>query len=258
MQTFKVLKWPLYLAVFLILGCSSLHVDVVPAVDWSAVSVVELQEPAHDPWLLTAAIRTQLHQMGLTVAAKENASPDLLVRYFVQEGPDLNADGDLLTRLKSLHIQFVDPSTDQYVAVADYFYPDSDYEPVDGVVAAFSGLQQDIQTAGSKQVEPVPPPAPSSSVDSATEAPQQQPVAAEAGEQPPRANQNPGTEDPAQPAVESAAGLPPSTQQPSATVAPATEKDSIRKVAPKTRSPWVPRFESWGFENWGEQHDDGY
>lgn len=258
MQPFKALIWTLCLAAFLILGCSSLHVDVVPAVDWSTVSVVELQEPAHDPWLLTEAIRSQLQKMGMTVAAEENVAPDLLVRYFIQEGPDLNADGDLLTRLKSLHIQFVDPSTDQYVAVADYFYPDSDYEPVDGVVAAFSGLQQDIQAAGRKRVEPAPLPAPQPSTDSVTEAPQQQAVPAEAGEQTSRAELDSGTEDPAQSAAESAAGKPQSTQQPSSTIAPATEKDSVRKVAPKTRSPWVPRFESWGFENWGEQDDDGY
>lgn len=252
--------WFICLLALFLSGCGSLHVDVGPTVDWDKVSRVALEEPDQDPWQLAGAIRTHLQRMGLTVLAEDAADPDLRVRYFYQEGPDLNADGEVLTRLTSFHLQFVDPTTDNFVAVADYFYADSDSEPLAGVANAFAGLQQNMSVGGTGQAGSEPTPALGSEAEPAVATPSPQqlqvPAGSEAKALPERQDSNPETLP--QPTGKNA-GAEPSAEQPPETLSPATDQASARKVKPQVKSPWVPRFESWGFENWGEkQHDDGY
>lgn len=252
--------WFICLLALFLSGCGSLHVDVAPTVDWDKVSRVALEEPGQDPWQLASAIRAHLQRMGLTVLTEDAADPDLRVRYFYQEGPDLNADGEVLTRLTSFHLQFVDPATDNFVAVADYFYADSESDPLAGVAHAFAGLQQNKSVGDTSQDGPEPTPALGSEAEPAVAAPsppkRQVTAGSEAKALPERQDSSPETLS--QPTSKNA-DTEPSAEQPQETLSPATDQASARKVKPQVKSPWIPRFESWGFENWGEQqHDDGY
>lgn len=260
MHTLTRPGWFICLLALVLSGCGSLHVDVGPTVDWDKISQVALEQPDQDPWQLAGAIRTHLQRMGLTVLAEDAADPDLRVRYFYQEGPDLNADGEVLTRLTSFHLQFIDPTTDNFVAVADYFYADSDSQPLAGVANAFAGLQQNMSVGGTSQAKPEPTPALGSEAEPAVAAPS-----------PPQRQVTTGSEDKTLPEIQDSspealpqptgksAGAAPAAEQPPETLAPTTDRANARKIKPQVKSPWVPRFESWGFENWGEQqHDDGY
>ena len=135
-----------YCLSLVLLGCASLHVDVAPTVDWGTITIVALQGPQPDPWQLTPAVKTELEAIGLQTSSSATDS-DLLVRYSTQEGPDLNADGEVTTRLKSLHLQFIDPATESLVTAVDYFFPaNGTVEPVAGVKEAFAGLRQHIRS----------------------------------------------------------------------------------------------------------------
>lgn len=289
MRDCKLAGCLIFLLAFCLAGCASLHVDIGPTVGWDEVSRVILQEPAEDSWQLSPAIRAELQDMGLTVLTDENVDPDLLVRFSYEEGPDLNPDGDLLTRLKSLHIQFVDPATDQNLAVVDYFYAQNQAEkPLDGVKAAFAGVRQDILTSAIAQPQPAPAPVSQSSPDTpvATPAmPQKEAAAAVVspatapqslvGSKSTTPSQRPAQES-ASPEQQSFHAAPVnrsvdqvrSTEEATGVTAPTVQapakpvhdrvKPEMREIAPKTESPWIPRFQSWGFENWGEQPDDGY
>jgi len=288
-QVSGIFRWGLYVMAFFLFSCSSLHVDVGQTFDWGKVSIVSLQEPPQDPWLLTPAIRLELEDMGFTVIREGDGNPDLMARFFFKDGPDLDSNGNLFTRLKSLHVQFVDPATGKNVAVADYFYADDNLsEPLEGVKLAFAALRRDIRAEEDAQIQPAPATIPQPLADSAaslpsvtkkqgadvTEPPSQvlQPLAGSTATAP----SPPQKEDPAK--VEDQAPLPmpgsqsesmnipgndtdkskPLSGQGSQPITPVTEKSQVREVKPKTVSPWVPRFKSWGFENWGEQDEDGY
>jgi hypothetical protein len=68
-------------------------------------------------------------------------SPALLVvRYFSTEAPDLDAVSHLRIRLKSVHVQMVNPGDASLVAVSDYFHDSSDM-PAQAVRKAFAGLR---------------------------------------------------------------------------------------------------------------------
>ncbi|MBW2690020.1 MAG: hypothetical protein JRC99_08825 [Deltaproteobacteria bacterium] len=242
--------------------------------------------------------------MGLTVVAEDDAG-DLLVRFFFKEGPDLDADGDLLTRLKSFHVQFVAPDTEAFVAVADYFYADNLPVQVDESVAeVFAALRQDILVEDTLQPEPaatatVPSPTVPVEKNTALPRPNNKPVlktpvplaspneASDATTQPtatapsttapvekntalpqqnnkpvlktrvPLASPNEASDATTQPTVKATNG-PVSTDQPAEMISPATDKSNARTITPKTQSPWIPRFDSWGFENWGKETDDIY
>ena len=131
---------------FVLTGCSSLHIDSSPSVDWSHVRVIEFQSPLQDPWELTQPIRSELKTMGFQLTDETNSHPDLILSYFTQEKPDLTAESEVVMRLKSLHIQFIDPETNTLVTAVDYFYPEvtQPLAPEAGVREAFSGLRQQI------------------------------------------------------------------------------------------------------------------
>lgn len=261
MRHFQPVRWSLWLmGLFCLCSCSSLKVDVSPAVDWSRASVVSLQPPSQDPWRLSPVVSSELRQMGFTILAGEGAAPDLLVRFFVKEAPDLNEDGRRITRLQSFHLQFVDPASDNPVAVADYFYPTTEVRPSpgDGVVAAFAGLRQNIRPGKSvagpqaekaasaiRQPAVITPPAP-----------QQKAPIGKALPHTPALDHAPGKLT--APAAEKVEASGPAEKSAPEQGPPAADQSEVYKLAPTTTSPWIPRLKSWGLENWGKERDNDY
>lgn len=250
--------WAFSLWLVCLPGCSSVHVDVAPTLDWTTLSDVVLQETTPDPWLLTPAIRQELQQMGLRVLEPGSSQPDLIIRFFFKEGPDLDANGNLSTRLQSLHVQFIDPENQNVVAVSDYFYPEQSSRPEAGVAIAFERLRETIQGRAAKPVPTVAAPVLSEATAPApAEIP---PVPQPQPDEPPR----PAPETQRSPVVKvsspevTVASKPQVVKPLEKPLVPITDKAKVPEVETKTESPWVPKFHSWGFENWGEQRDDGY
>ena len=259
MSVTKPLQWISCLLSLALCGCAAVNVDINEQVAWDQVAIVVLQPPPADPWQLTPAIEEELRAMGLEVAATGAATPDLLVRFFVEEGPDLNAEGDLLSRLQSVHVQFLDPVSKENLAVVDYFYPaDGLTGAREGVKEAFTELRREVRTARGA-VEPVG----QSEAPTAPE-PRKPVPATDRSNTEDAASTRPAPSGPGQlrqgmevPALRENSAPAPASE--GTEITPETDKSAAKPVTPQTRSPWIPRFKSWGFENWGEEETvDGY
>lgn len=237
MNFYKKIGWFAFVLCFWMLGCSSLHVETNATFDWSHITTIEIVPPQSDSWNLLPKINEELASMGIKLSGKTDQA-DLQMHFFVQEGPDIDREGNVYNRLESLHVQFVDPYNEKTVAVADYFYADTDNEPAVGVKAVFAEMrekfagQQDEQTATPVQ-----------------ESEQQSAEATVAIKEQPYV----------QNAIPSETSLETSATELKQSVPTSEEKDPD-EIAPLTRSPWLPRFKSWGFENWEQEtaEDNGY
>ena len=74
-------------------GCSSLHTEIKPEFDWSAVSSEILEEPQQDRWNLGPVVRQELQEMGFKILPAATDRGDLVVRYFSTEATDRNTSG---------------------------------------------------------------------------------------------------------------------------------------------------------------------
>lgn len=272
MQHFQPARCSLWLVgllfyLFCLCSCSSLKVDVSPALDWSRVSTVSVQPPPQDPWELSPVVSSELRLMGLRVLTGEGAAPDLLVRFFVKEVPDLNADGLRLTRLQSFHLQFIDPASDKTVGVADYFYPITEARPspADGVAAAFTGLRKNLsrdKSSTQPHAEKAGAVTRQTTVPSAATTP---PSSSARHQNAPIGKALPHTPLPHHPPgeltaptgkkVQDSAPDDKSTPEQSDPVA---DQPKVKEIVPQTNSPWIPRLKSWGFDNWGKETGDDY
>jgi hypothetical protein len=245
-------------------GCSPLHTEVRSSYRWTDVSEIGFEEPASDPWGLIPVVCQELQAMGYALVPPTAASPDLIVRFSTRDGPDFTSDGTLITRPKSLHVQFADPGTNDLVAVADYFLRSSE-EPATGMRAALSGLHQEILgsahpvQARPAATQPVPPAAAQSAPAAAQStppaaAPSAQPSAPLAA-QPPVAVSPVAAPAPVSRAVPEPAAAPQDRAQhePPAPADTAVEDEPVIKS--REQSPWMPRFKSWGFEEWGKSDE---
>ena len=240
-----------------VVSCSQLHTEVRGGYRWAEVSAIGFEAPSRDPWNLAPVVRAELEAMGYAVAAPGAAGQDLLVRFSTQDGPDFTSDGVLVTRPKSLHVKLVDPRSQALVGVADYFLRSSE-APDAGMRAALAGLRDAMRSATRPgparpaaatpaTVRPVPaagsPVQPQAIVPPAQPAgsPATPPVATATA--PPR----PATPAAVEPAVLSPAL--PSAEAPAPVETVVEEGPVIRS---REQSPWVPRFKSWGFDEWGK------
>ena len=245
---------------FAMSGCSSLHVNVSPAVNWDQVEVIKFQSPHQDPWNLTQAIRAELTDLGFQID-DSGADPDLLFSYSTQNSPDITDEGEVITRLNSLHIQFMDPATEMPVTAVDYFYPavTNPPAPVTGVKEVFSGLQQRILT-GKNPPAMVTGQQPNPKV-SATPVEITSPAQ---DQEPPSEPFKPSPIPNSIQVEDNVAGSRTQSSKP-AVINRETKPTALKKMEDKTlkpvertRSPWVPKLKSWGFENWGQDSSDEF
>lgn len=252
--------YPCFIIFLIVTGCSSLHIDISPAVDWSRVRVVEFQSPLQDSWELTQPIKSELITMGFQITEKTNTSPDLIFSYFTQEKPDLTAESKVVTRLKSLHVQFIDPAKKTLVTAVDYFYPEgtNPSAPVSGVKEVFSGLRQQInkeinaQSQVPEMVRTQPLPAalvvvpPKYIQGSQTEQLKTESLSIEIKPEENVANNNQSA------FVETVVPR-------SEAITDLTKSDKKdRQPVQQTRSPWLPKLRSWGFDTWGQDSVSDY
>lgn len=227
-------------------GCSSVHVDVNRDFSWNHLTTLALDTPAADRWNLEPLIAAELRQQGFAVVPPDTPGIDSLVRFRTGEKQDLDAEGNLSQRLDSVHLQFLDPQTGNRQAVIDYFYPttDSSHTVAEGIQEALSGLRRTQTATRNTSAHPEPDPQPQASTSTTGTSPP-----AAAAQQP-----APQTDDTRPDAVQSD---PQPAEAPEVTSVndQNPEKAAREEPQPQTRSPWIPRFQSWGFDNWGDDED---
>lgn len=256
MSIFQRISTGCTLLILLLSGCSAVQVAGTTRVDWQQVSLVSLEAPEADPWQLTPLIKAELAGLGFKPVGS-GSKADLLARFTTVAGPDLTADSRIVTRLHSLHIEFLNPQNRAIVTAVDYFYPNGVDLPVpaNGVKEAFAELSQDIAAqqeappAPASAAVPVPPAAPATRPEAQLPATATMPT--------PPASSVPTTQSAASDAAQSAAKInPPAAEK----AAPQTSSTSETQepLPRKNRSPWLPKFQSWGIEHWGDAADSGY
>lgn len=250
-----------FFMIFALSGCSSLHVDISPTIDWSRVKVIEFQSPLQDPWELTQPMKSELITMGFQVE-ETHSNPDLLFSYFTQESRDLTIESEVISRLKSLHVQFMDPETKTLVTAVDYFYPEvtSPSVPEMGVIEVFSGLRQQIQTQTEINSQPEAaqnPPSPAAPAKQIIASPPSKIQNGQAEQMQPKFTQNENKpEDHVANISETKTAEQTALHQEDVTPVLEKHDQKSHQAVQKTRSPWIPKFKSWGFEDWGEDSTD--
>ena len=231
--------WVVFVLSLLLFGCSSLHVETSSSFDWSRVKRVSVLPPQTDSWNLLPAFHRELAAMRVD-SSVDAEHADLLMQFSVQEGPDIDSQGNVHNRLNSLHLQFVDPSNEKIVAVTDYFYADTDIDPAKGVKAAFAGLQKRLAWLRTE-------PAPQTVTAESNSASKQVSLATEEEQKDVQTAEVQATVQ-SEPTTEAS----PVAEKP---IRPTPQQTVTDNIAPQTESPWVPRLKSWGFEEWGEKSD---
>lgn len=243
----------------LCISCSHLNVDFDSS--WSArdISVVVVEHEQAPAEVTTSDIVSILTRSGWHVVAdRDQAQARVVCRWMRQ--PDLNAESEPVEVIKSFHVQVISIQQPKILAVSDYFYSNNDEELLDGVNAALTALTQG-------QVAPVSQPALSKSQPVA---PQNSVVA------PKRATpvvntitSKPTSVVPIDSVIQSDAHLrsdeqsitveeltpvaiEPISSEPEQEVLPLEPADNAGPVSME-KSPWVPRFQGMGLEEWGKE-----
>ncbi|MCK9172741.1 MAG: hypothetical protein M0O99_04565 [Desulfuromonas thiophila] len=256
------LFWPPLLFLMALAGCAHLHVDLQQG--WSPSQVQRVQVAIdRAPASQSAAwfdeqIGKQL--VALAWQASPRSQAQVEAKLFWQWRKDLTEDNVLIYQPASLHLRIESLPDQQLVALADYFYPrGGEPDHLAALEAVFTGLTRQPEVAPAALTEPVStppvvavpqiapafvPPAPLAQATVPGPAmPQQLPIAASAQNAEPVAPVTLAPLSPEQTRSSSiTSGLP--------AVVPATQVPAPLRTM--TRSPWLPRLESWGFEDWGQ------
>lgn len=277
----RVFRFWLIALVIGLTGCASWHARVRPGFDWSTVSTVALQGPSEAYSDLVATAQEELEGMGYRVLPAESPEAQVDVQLSVVEALDIDESGKTFMRPKSLHTRFY-KSVDQALVAESSYYLGPSESPRQGVKALLAGVrkkQAQAAAAPASVVTAAPVDAPAASKPAVVE-----PVSVQVTPAPPAAAETvivPPLQAPAPvaaPAVPAPApatsvtvvqgdGASPAASTPAAPVAKsapvATESladddwDKPRGEIPSSgeASPWVPRFQSWGFSDWGKSRE---
>ena len=269
-------------------GCASWHARVRPGFDWSTVSTVSLQGPEESYSELVATAQEELAGMGYRVLPAQSPEAQVEVQLSVVEALDIDESGKTFMRPKSLHTRFY-KSVDQALVAESSYYLGPSESPRQGVKALFAGVQKKqaqaaaapapavtaapvVAAPASKPavVEPVPVrvvPAPLATAETVIVPPSQATAPVVAPSVP--ADSAPAPETVAAPQgsdlrqSQAAPIVPAAPPAPVARPEVATETtadddwDKPRDEIPSSgeASPWVPRFQSWGFSEWGKSRE---
>ncbi len=259
------LRWVLALVLLFVTGCSGLHTGASPDFDWLRVEKVSVQGPWEKFQELQKPTLEEVAAMGYGVVPPSSPEADARLELEVVEALDINEVGAVFSRPRSLHVRIYDADSGAPVALADY-YLSSTQSAVNGVQELFAGVREERSRSKGEN-------------KSTAEAPE---------------NAFPASEPPAQAEVPEKNSAPASTllkEQPSQAISETVEQaeeevpqaaletsqetatEIVREAAPpatqaqeaetlewepaerKKRSPWVPRLESWGFEDWGKPRE---
>nr|WP_320050173.1 hypothetical protein [uncultured Desulfuromonas sp.] len=261
-------------------GCSHLHVDLDSHWRLSSdarVAVVVEQPPSE---VSVAQVTDTVYGLGWQKPSGDNLDAQLLCRW--QRVVDLTEDSQQTQTVKSFHARLLNAENGQLLGVADYFYADGEMDMWTGVEKALKQLYQQITVQpatvmASKEALPSEP----VKIDMASaegekpgevhsSAPVQQAVAinktSESLQTSPSDVSDPVAElAPVAPAVEDekaearASGVVYQSQAAQPVQQPIRQKQDSAPAqhndppSSMETSPWIPRFQGMGLENWGKE-----
>lgn len=239
---------------FLCISCSHLNVDFDSS--WSArnISVVVVEHEQAPEDVTTADIVSILTRLGWHVVADhEQAQARVVCRWMRQT--DLTEESEPVEVVKSFHVQVISVKQPKILAVSDYFYSNNTEDLIGGVNAALTALTQEPVVSAPQAVLPkTQPVSQQSPVERITTPPID--VAQDSSViQPVKQLQN----DPETITVEEVSSVPledsPQQVLPMEPAVPAQQVQPLEPAEPVSMetSPWVPRFQGMGFDEWGKQ-----
>jgi len=233
------------------LSCSHLNVGVDPA--WSAknISVVSVEHDLAPDNVTTADIGAILTRGGWQVVQDPSQAQARVVCRWSRQ-TELSSESEAIVVVKSFHVQIISVENPRVLAVADYFYANDNEKLIDGVVTALTAITQyhPATTAQQAQQENVPTNAVAPTTARSAAAPTTGNPAAL-----PTAQENYAISAVA--IVQPAPAMEHSDTSPAAIPNETLPVQEIKQLSnPELvnmeRSPWVPRFQGFGLDEWGE------
>lgn len=244
----------------LCISCSHLNVDFDSS--WSArdISVVVVEHEQAPDEVTTADIVNLLTRSGWhVVAEREQAQARVVCRWLRQ--PDLTVESEPIEVVKSFHVQVISIEQPKVLAVSDYFYSNNDEALLDGVDAALMALTDNtVATAA----HPVVPEGQAVAVPNTVVAPTLPPAVKvspvkQATSQPTAVEQVVSASQPVvQPQIDEKNVIVKEVSSVATELtppAPAHQVLPLESAEPVSmeKSPWVPRFQGMGLDEWGKQ-----
>jgi hypothetical protein len=251
------------------LSCSHLNVGVDPSWSASDLSVVSIEHEQAPESVTTADISALLNRGGWQVVqdpAQAQAQARVVCRWTRQT--DLNSESEAIAVVKSFHVQVISVTNPRVLAVADYFYANDSEKLIDGVTSALTAITQyqaapeviakPKQEATTKLASTSPSPAPTAidpaptTVSSTAKAVNlAAPIAAPAtsvSTTPEDTDVQPVVDTPTIELNESQPTAIPNETLPIQQVQQLSNPEPVNME----RSPWIPRFQGLGLEEWGK------
>lgn len=200
-------------------GCATLQSEIQPGLDGSKYETVVVSGPQPDPWRLEDAAREPLLSLGYRVLEASASQAQGVIRVSSEDRPDIDEDGKVVYRPQNVQVELLDGGSQALLARTVYTLP-STLEVAAGVRIAINKLHAGIHRSAPKKSSQ---------------------VQAEPSEAPMAAN------EPESISVNHADPM----KAPQMSEAAVESKESAPAVEPVQRSPWIPRFDSWGFDSWG-------
>lgn len=234
------------------LSCSHLNVGVEPSWSASDISLVSIEHDQAPEGVTTADIRALLNRGGWQIAQDPSLAQARVVCRWIRK-IDLNSESEEITVVKSFHVQVISVNNPRVLAVADYFYANDSENLIDGVTSALTAITQHhhapVAPATPKQEAKNKPTNTSHNLAPITV--KTAPTIADPEATVPAAQGDISVQQVvATPAIEH------NKKQPAAK---ANETLPIQQIQQLSRpepinmesSPWIPRFQGFGLEEWG-------
>lgn len=218
-----------YLGIILLLiaGCGSQQVHFSrQAGDYPGYQTVYLEPRDPDPLQLNGTIRESLEEQGYRVVRQAPEDPDdqvFILLYDYATGPDLDESGRRSLRLEHFRMRLLDNARDKSeVAAGELSRGMLGQSPQDDVADLVTTLAEGLQNGreSGKRAE--------------------ENTASESGDSLSSKEREP---DENTPSLEE--------EEPKRDFSSSEEKEPENE---ERRNPWIPRLESWGFEDWGSDN----
>lgn len=271
----RALKLCMVLVVFILsAGCSHLNVDFDSSWASRQISVVIVEHQQGPDGVTTTDISEILTREGWHVVSNANQAQARVICRWTRQ-PDLNSESEPIEVIKSFHVQVISIERPKMLAVSDYFYSNTNEDLMQGVEAALLALTQGVASKTAPNVV-----ATKKKVASAVTSPKteiapvtvvpavSQPVFVEQSvDRVPTAEVSipvlttMGTEIPVVPSavvVDEIVDVSPQEilpMEPVPVVEPIEPIDPVESAEPVSMeiSPWVPRFQGMGLDEWGKE-----
>ncbi|MDY0189492.1 MAG: hypothetical protein RBR22_02055 [Desulfuromonas sp.] len=249
------------------LSCSHLNVGVEPSWSASDLSVVSIEHEQAPESVTTADISALLNRGGWQVVQDPAQAQARVVCRWTRQ-TDLNSESEAIAVVKSFHVQVISVTNPRVLAVADYFYANNSEKLIDGVTSALTAITQyqaapeviakPKQEATTNLASTSPSPAPATvSPEPTTVSPTAKTVNLAAPITAPAPSVSTTPEVTAVQPVVDTSTIELNESQPTAIpneTLPIQQVQQLSNPEPVNmeRSPWIPRFQGLGLEEWGK------